>query len=247
MDDRWGGWYVTGQSGTQQHMGNILIDDLSEMPSLDAVRRINIDNLDELGYLDTSHYLEPTSDIVALLVLEHHVSVINEETYVKFKAPVVLQRMGHPDAVDAPDWDALPADAQQVLSRMLDNLVHSLLFVGAAKYEDQISGSPQFAAWFESQGPRDAQGRSLRDFDLKTKLFKYPVSFLIYSTEFDSLPVYAKDYVYRRLAAILEGRDDDQTFAFISRAERDAALEILADTKPDFVPYISKQAAFAED
>lgn len=243
LDDRWGGWYVTGQSGQQAHMGNILIDSLSEMPSLDAVRRENIDSLDELNYLDTSHYLEPTSDIVALLVLEHQVTVINQLTYVKFKAPVVLQRMGHAEAVKASTWDALPPDARKVLSRMLDDLVAHMLFVGATEFKDQVSGSPQYTAWFEGRGPRDKEGRSLRDFDLKTRLFKHPVSFLIYSTDFNTLPPYAKDYVYRRIAAVLEGHDNDPAYTHISKDERRAAMEILAETKPDFAPYLDTQAA----
>jgi hypothetical protein len=243
LDDRWGGWYVTGHSGDQHHMGNILIDDLSHMPSLDAVRHENIDTLDQLNYLDTSHYLEPTSDIVALLVLEHQLTVVNELTYIKFKAPVVLQRMHLADAVNAPSWDALPPQAQKVLRRMLDDLVKRMLFVGATEYKDQVSGSKQYADWFEAQGPKDDQGRSLRDFDLKTKLFKHPVSFLIYSSDFNTLPAYARDYVYRQLADILEGHNHDQTYAFIPDQERKTAIQILVDTKPDFVPYLDTRAA----
>jgi len=243
VDDRWGGWYVTGQSGDQPHMGNILIDDLSQMSSLDAVRHENIDTLDELGYLDTSHYLRSTSDIVSLLVLEHQLTVVNELTYIKFKAPVVLQRMKHADAINAPSWDALPADAQQVLRRMLDDLVKRMLFVGAAEYKDQISGSKDYSDWFEAQGPKDDQGRSLRDFDLKTKLFKHSVSFLIYSSDFNTLPPYAKDYVYRQIADVLEGHTHDETYAFIPDQERKATLQILADTKPDFARYLDTRAA----
>ena len=37
-------------------------------------------------------------------------------------------------------------------------------------------------------GCGDVAGRSLRDFDLTTRLFKYPCSFLIYSPQFDGLP-----------------------------------------------------------
>jgi hypothetical protein len=119
------------------------------------------------------------------------------------------------------------------------------MFVGAAKYRDSISGNAEYVSQFEKRGPRDEKGRSLRDFDLQTKLFKHPVSFLIYSMDFDTLPAYTKDYVYRRIADVLEGREHDKAFGHIARAERRAALEILAETKPDFRSYISTRAADA--
>ena len=59
---------------------------------------------------------------------------------------------------------------------------------------------------FARRGPRDSKGRSLRDLDLKTRLFRYPCSYLIDSRAFDSLPAEVKDYVYRRLWEILDGR-----------------------------------------
>ena len=73
---RWGGWYVTGQDGGAFHLGNIL-PPLSPSPiNLDKVRRGSLPSLASL--LDTSPYLRATSDIVALLVLEHQVTVHNQ-------------------------------------------------------------------------------------------------------------------------------------------------------------------------
>ena len=242
---RWGGWYVTGQSGSQTHLGNMLIKEGDDASDLDADRHTDIDSLDELGFFDTRPYLRPTSDIVALMTLEHQLTVHNRITYVKFKAPVVLARMGHPEAAAAQSWDALPPDSQRVLTRMLNNLVQSMLFVDAVKLTDPISGSPAFKARFEALGPRDAEGRSLRDFDLKTRLFRHRLSFLVYSEAFDTLPPYARDYVYRQFARILEGRDKSDTYAYLSDEERRETLDILAATKPDFRAYISTRLSAA--
>ena len=85
--------------------------------------------------------------------------------------------------------------------------------------------------------PRDEQGRSLRDLDLEQRLFKYPVSYIIYSREFDTLPAYAKDYVYRKLARVLKSPVGDDTHDHLSQADREAALEILVATKADFLAY----------
>src|SRR6185312_10619303 len=87
---------------------------------------------------------------------------------------------------------------------------------------------------FAARGPRDSQGRSLRDFDLNTRIFKYPCSYLIYSDDFNSLPAPAKEYVYRRLLEVLTGNDQSPDFARLTAKDRQAVLEILLATKPDF-------------
>ncbi|MDR0782030.1 MAG: hypothetical protein LBF16_15325 [Pseudomonadales bacterium] len=240
--ERWGGWYVTGQHGAQPHLGNIILNDATQLTQVAALRQGNLDTLENAGFFTTSHYPRATSDIVALLVLEHQVTVENQITYVKFKAPRVLERTGHGDAVNASSWAELPVSAQKVLTRMLDKLADALLFVAAAPFEDRISGAADYAAWFQQQGPRDAQGRGLRDFALDTRLFRYPLSYLVLSRDFDSLPPYAKDYVYQQIAARLA---HDTTLSATAE-ERQAALEILSVLKEDFAPYAALASARAQ-
>ena len=87
-----------------------------------------------------------------------------------------------------------------------------------------------------ANGRKDSKGRSLRDLDLKDTLFEYPLSYMIYTPHFEALPVYTKDYVYRRLAAILQG--DDPQSRELSRRDRRAVLEILEETKPEILSYL---------
>jgi len=89
-----------------------------------------------------------------------------------------------------------------------------------------------FAREFAARGPRDSKGRSLRDFDLGKRIFRYPCSYLIYNEAFDSLPEASKTYVYHRLLQILSGEDDDPDFESLSAQDRQAILEILLETKP---------------
>ena len=84
------------------------------------------------------------------------------------------------------------------------------------------------------RGPRDRQGRSLRDLDLETRLFKYPCSYLVYSPSFAALPEEVKDYVLRRMREILSGQDKSEKFAHMSAADRAAIDEILTDTLPEW-------------
>jgi hypothetical protein len=102
---------------------------------------------------------------------------------------------------------------------------------------DPIKGTSGFTEEFAKRGPRDGKGRSLRDFDLKRRLFAYPCSYVIYSEAFDALPAPVKDYVMQRLWEVLSGKDVSKEFAHLSAADRQAILEILRETKPNLPGY----------
>src|SRR5207302_2080468 len=94
------------------------------------------------------------------------------------------------------------------------------------------------------RGPRDKQGRSLRDFDLKKRLFRYPLSYMIYSPAFDGLPDVARDRVYKRLYDVLTGQVQTGRLAQMSAEDRRAVLEIVRDTKPGLPPYWKNEPRF---
>jgi hypothetical protein len=219
IESRWGGWYVTGQTGKQVHVGNIQVHTVQELVKLDSVRRGNIDTLQ--GLFDTAPYLSDKSDVVALLVLQHQVTVQNLLTRVNFEVREALAKYGNKAVT-------LSAKTQGELRGFMDDLAKAMLFGDAAPYTDTIRGNSGFDVWFQKQGPTDPQGRSLRELDLKTRLFRYPLSYLVYSSAFDALPDYARDYVYGRFAAVL--RDSD-------------ALVILTATKPSFAQYLARHQA----
>jgi hypothetical protein len=159
------------------------------------------------GRFDPSGYVSTHSDLVALLVLEHQARMMN-----------LITRLG---------WEArLGKDAERPLEQSAAELVDYLLFVDEAPLPGPISGTSSFAADFAERGPRDAQGRSLRDL-----LMKYRCSYLIYSEAFDALPPTAKALVYRRMWEVLSGEDADPRYAALSAVERRAIIEILRDTK----------------
>jgi len=111
-------------------------------------------------------------------------------------------------------------------------LVRYLLFTNEIALQNSITGTSDFAKQFAARGPRDPKGRSLRDFDLRTRIFRYPCSYLVYSEAFDAVPSPAKEYVYHRLFEVLSGREQSPEFASLSSQDRRAILEILVATKP---------------
>ena len=236
LEDRWGGWYVTGKPSGVVHLGNIQVNgpvkNTVDFASLKVSRPGTLEKLDSV--FDTKPYITDHSDVVALLVFEHQVSVENLISRAIFKTRTLVARANDGAAPDSMSWDQLPPKARPMVKAMLEPVVKALLLVDAAPLPEKIEGNSGFDAWFQAQGPRDAQGRSLRELDLKTRLFRYPLSYMIYSAGFDGLPAYAREYIYQRLGDVLAGRDKSAPFARLSDADRAAMLEILTATKPAF-------------
>jgi len=207
-----------------------MVHEVKELANLESLRRGNLENLDAV--FDTKPYLTNRSDIVALQVLLHQSTVQDRITEVNFDTRTALGKAGK----DPSDGRGviLPPDSRKQIGEEMDALVDEMLLVGDPGFKDRIGGNSGFDHWFQSRGPRDSHGRSLRELDLNTRLFKYPCSFLIYSDAFDSLPRYARDYVYGRLVKILTGKDSSPQYAGLSEADRQAVVEILTATKPDF-------------
>jgi hypothetical protein len=232
MARRWGGWYVSGQTGNQPHLGNVVIRSQQDLDNVNTLRKGDVDTLK--GLFDTRPYLTDKSDVVALLVLQHQVTLHNLITRVNFKARTLATRDTKVAGKADPTFDDFSPRGQIALKAMLEPLVLGLLNAGASDFPGPMSGNSGFDAWFQKQGPRDPKGRSLRELDLHERLFRYPLSYLIYSDGFDGLPDYAKRYVYTRIGEVLRGQDQSAPYAKLSEPDRRAMLEILTATKPAF-------------
>ena len=232
LEKRWGGWYVTGTHGEQKHLGNLIIREQSVPDEVDNSTGMNLVSL--AGRCDTSAYLTPHSDIVALMVLEHQADAHNYITRANF---LTRQAMHYQQALNRELHE--PADhiwdsTKSRIKNAGEPLVEYLLFSGEAKLTAPIRGVSGFTEEFARRGPRDSKGRSLRDFDLTTRLFKYPCSYLIYSPSFAALPKEVKDYVLHRMQEVLSGADQSGKFTHLSAADRRAISEILGETLPDW-------------
>jgi len=219
LKSRWGGWYVTGRHGDQVHLGNMVIKTIYDFDKLEELRVGNVDALDAL--FDVAPYLTNKSDIVALLVLQHQADVQNLITRLRYDARTPA------------------ANRTELVAETAERLLKMMLFVDAVEYTAPISGDSRFVEQFASRAVRDPQGRSLRDLDLTRRLFRYPLSFVIDSPAFDALPDDAKRVFYTRLHEVLSGADTSADFAHLTPEDRNAILEILTATKPDFVGVVA--------
>ncbi len=232
IEERWGGWYVTGTHGDQRHMGNIIVNDAADPAEFDLDRGANATDISE--WVDTEPYLGSGSDIVALMVLEHQASVQSVIVRVNFETRKALRNEEERNIQLGRERDFMSAEAHELIQDWAEPLVGALLLVGEAPLGGSIAGTSGFAEHFSSRGPQDSEGRSLRQLDLSDRLFRYPLSYVIYSDAFDGLPGMVKAYVYQRLGAVLRGEDESEAFAHLSQADRRAILEIVQETKADF-------------
>ncbi|MDF7809423.1 hypothetical protein P4E94_18420 [Pontiellaceae bacterium B12219] len=223
LAERWGGWYVTGQTGNAQHRGN-----LPDMLEVGSEAHLNVTDLSP--FFDTTQFLTPHSDVMALMVLEHQTHLFNLINRANYRVRLVL----HDEGVDPADPDAeLPERVVAEIKRNAPALVRNLIFTGEAQLDGAIVGGAGFEAYFEALGPFDEQGRSLRQFDGKTRMFKYPCSYMIYSDSFKQLPAAYKKEVFRMLHEILTSPEPDEDFLHLSDADKTAVIEILKSTVPE--------------
>jgi hypothetical protein len=117
------------------------------------------------------------------------------------------------------------------------SLVDYLLFIDETALTGAVEGNSGFAEKFAAMGPRDRQGRSLRQFDLTKRVMRYPCSYMIYSDAFDALPAKTKSAVYERMWQILSGKEHGQPYSRLSLADRQAVVDILRETKKDLPAY----------
>jgi hypothetical protein len=204
IEERWGGWYVTGRKMPARHMGNLPLI----MPAASSVSQQKIGASLE-GVFDLSGYLTPYSDIVSLMVLEHQAHFSNLVTRAAWET-----RLGEPLRI----------------AEAADTLADYMLYVDEAAITGGIEGSSGFAEKFVAMGPRDAKGRSLRELDLKTRLQKYPLSYMIYSPAFRGLPAAPKNLVMGKIQRVLSGEITDPKYAHLTPALRAAITDILSAT-----------------
>lgn len=218
-DDRFGGWYVTGMRTPKVHLGNVPVHHVARsytrLPAAPTLTSLS-------SKFDVKTYPSPHSDIVALMVLNHQAHMIN-----------LLTRLGWESRIAFDQNRSRQARVTDIAHQFVDYL----LFIDEAQLPAPVRGAAGFAETFAAAGPRDQKGRSLRDFDLDRRLFRYPCSYMIYSAAFDALPGSAKDAVYQRMWEILSGKATDKVYGRLSQTDRQAIVEILRDTKTDLPEY----------
>lgn len=229
FSERWGGYYVTGTHGKMLHMGNLLTDRSQPLAEIDYSRGANISDLS--GWFDTSPYLSAHSDIVALMVLEHQSQMQNLFTRARYEEV----RGRYYDKALESNKDFRSDLSKRLIVRAGNDLLKYMLFTGEFRLRAPVKGTSGFAGEFSARGPRDRKGRSLYQLDLVTRLFKYPLSYMVYTESFKRLPSRVMDHIRRELRKVLTASSPGDDYAHLSLKDRRAIFEILKDTCSELV------------
>lgn len=231
FERRWGGWYVTGYTGELNHRGNAFGSERGD----ELVFELSGKRPADLApFFDVSRYPAKTSDVVALLVLEHQMSVQNAITHAgqhcrkMLEYQRSLQKAMNDPLTDEPTYDSV----KSVFASAVENVVDRLLFRGAAPLPPGVDGSEAFRRVFVADAPRSRAGHALKDFQLRDRLFANRCSYLIYSDAFAALPVQLKTRILDRLHEALTDDNPRGRYAYIDTEEKQRIADILIETLP---------------
>jgi hypothetical protein len=233
FEQRWGGWYVTGRHPFE-HLGNRTFRGRYDEERVEPASQ-NVTDL--RPFFTTGAYPTAHSDVVALMVLGHQAAVHNRIARATLEARSALYYQTELNRALKERPGTQYDSVKGRIASAGDDLVKVLLFSGEAKLTGPVEGTTTFARDFAARGPFDAEKRTLREFDLKTRLFRYPCSYLVYSESFDRMPDPMRDYVLRKLHAVLTGANEEPAFSHLSAGDRAAVLAILRATKPNLPAY----------
>ena len=229
FSQRWGGYYVTGSHGSQLHMGNIPIDRDEPHESINYESGANISDLSPL--VNTDPYLTSHSDIVALMVLGHQTQMQNLITRARYEEI----RGKHYDTTFRSTQEVPGNYTRRRVARAAEELLTYMLFVNEYQLHSPVSGTSGFTEQFSARGPRDPQGRSLYQLDLKTRLFRYPLSYMVYTAGYRQLPPMTRRHLAHRLQQVLTAKSSQDKFAHLGLDDRRVLLEILRATAPELI------------
>ena len=223
VSERWGGWFVTGRVGVA-HRGNAIGPD----DQFDAFASGSLSRPPS-NFFDATKYLTPHSDVVAHLVLAHQTRVHNAIARAAIEARAALAYQEEMERLFGDTSESVRASVRRRIERPAEALVRDLLMAGEAPLRGVSGGGSGFSEEFQRRGARDESGRSLRDLELGSRLFRYPCSYLINSTAFARLPVRVRNYVWQRIAEVLSGRDASPAFEHLDADDRQALSELLSN------------------
>jgi hypothetical protein len=230
FEQRWGGWYVTGRHGSMRHLGNLFAIDRDDPQKVDVEAGANIDALPD--YVNANNYLTDTSDIVALMVLEHQTRLHNLITRANYESRQAAYLDKSMNEALGREPDHVSDSTKRRIASVGDALVSGLLFADECALASPVNGSGTFANDFSKRDPSDHKGRSLYQLDMKDRMFKYPLSYLILSDHFDGLPLPMMDYVRAKLHSILVEKSELPEGVRLTDSERNSLAEMLRELKP---------------
>jgi hypothetical protein len=130
IDDRWGGWYVTGTSGKQAHSGNQIVGGWWGLK--EDAGGANVTDLKP--FFTVTNYPTPHSDLVALMVLEHQCEAHNRLTRANFQTRLALYEQADLNKSFGESATHRNEGITRRINGVCESVVQYLLFCDEARY-----------------------------------------------------------------------------------------------------------------
>ncbi len=216
LEKRFGGWLLTGKHNLAKHEGNVA--------GQSEAGRITRFDASPGRFSDLGKLLRPTSDILPHLIHEHQLGFENR----LFQTSYLLRQRLYEGK------GRLTPEAEKEIEDRAADLARYILFAGEAPLPARgIEGDPDFIRDFQANKIATTAGASLKDLDLRTRLFKYRCTYMLYTDSWKEAPREIKDRVYYQMGLGLREAGVAKEFAHIPVPERLAIRAILKETLPD--------------
>ncbi|MEZ5387660.1 MAG: hypothetical protein R3F13_19300 [Prosthecobacter sp.] len=215
LESRFGGWHLTGKHNISNHRANVM--------GIPNAGKNEVVPVEPGQYSDLSLHLLPTSDILPHLIHEHQLGFENRLVYAIYS----MRQLKHENK------GFMGSGAKAEIEERAVELARYITFAEEAKFPAKgISGDEAFAADFLRDRKTTSAGLSLKDLDMKTRIFKHRCSYMLYTDTWKEAPKELKERVYYHMALYLRDQPDAQ-HAHIPQAERLAIRSILKETMSD--------------
>jgi len=215
LEIRFGGWHLTGEHNIANHKANVM--------GIPQNGRNELSPVEPGQYSDLGLLLLPTSDILPNLIHEHQLGFENRLVY----AIYTMRQLKHENK------GIMGAAAKAEIEERAEEMARYITFAEEAKFPAKgITGDAAYAEDFLRDRKVTKSGISLKDFDMKTRIFKHRCSYMLYTDTWKEAPKELKDRIYYHMALYLRDQPDAQ-HAHIPQAERLAIRSILKETMKD--------------
>lgn len=225
LKKRWGGWFVTGIS--VKHLGNRVYKETTE--GVDGGTPLHPGTFN-------NKYLNNSSDVIALLVLEHQAqlhTLLSALTIHTRRALYEQQVLDEYLERTKPVSDS----SRTRIKHHADNVLKYMFFVDETRIPEIDVSQSIFAQDFSSLTPHDKKNRTLYQLQMKRRMFRYPFSYMVYSDTFNQLPSEALNYLWPEIARILNPQFIHPGYEHLNREDKIAIKEILLETHPAATTY----------
>jgi hypothetical protein len=217
LDQRFGGYYLTGSPGFTNSWANLTgrltPDGLIKRP-IEPGTLFNIDR-----------YAARTSNLLPQLLHEHQAGFVNRVVEAIYRVRTSLYVSN----------GSLTPSQKEELDQQARKIVRYVLFADEVSLPTGgIAGDNEYREEFLRNRRTTKEGISLKDFELKTRLFKYRCSYMVYSPLFEGMPGPLKERVEHFLKQALDSTNPNPDYQYLPQEEKSAIRSILKTTLKGF-------------